>query len=108
MTTNLVLALFIWLLTCACSVLAVALAFLARSGRLRCSMLFASAAILVSIMGLAAWTPFGFFPEFGYSWSNGSFAITVRSGWLFLVPLALAVVASVLGVWKHRRQRYEA
>jgi hypothetical protein len=108
MTTNVLLALLIWFLTCACSVVAIVLAVLARPRYLMWSLLLALAATLVSIMGLAAWTPFGILPEVGYSWSNGSFEVSMRSGWTMVIPLVLAGVASFLAIWRRRTQRHEA
>ena len=108
MTKNIVLAVVIWLVTFACSVLAIVLASLARGRNLSWSAFLAVAAAVVSIMGLTAWTPFGFFPEFGYTWSNGPFEVSVRSGWFFLVPLLVGVLALFVAGWKHRRRNDSA
>jgi hypothetical protein len=108
MTTNIALSVVIWLLTFACSIVAIALAILARPRQLLWSALLAVAAALVSTMGLTAWTPFGFFPEIGYTWSNGPFEVSVRSSWLFVVPLLIGVVALFLAAWKHRTRNDSA
>jgi hypothetical protein len=107
LTKTLLLAMIVMLLTLACSVVAAGLALPARPRHLGWSAGLAVAAALVSTMGLTAWTPFGFFPEIGYAWSNGRFEVSVRSGWLFLVPLLVATAALALAAWK-RRTRVDA
>jgi hypothetical protein len=102
--TNVVLTFSIYLLTCASSVSAVALGLVERPHHLRFSAVLAFAAILVSSMAVTAWTPFGVFPEFGYGWSNGPIDISVRSGWLFVIPLVLATLAALLAFRNYRRQ----
>ena len=102
--TNVVLTFLIYLLTCASSVSAVALALVERPRYLGFSAVLAFAAILVSSMGVTAWTPFGVFPEFGYGWSNGPIEISVRSGWLFVIPLVLAALGAFLALRNYRRR----
>ncbi len=103
-TRNLVIALVILLLTFAGSVLAVVLAFVGRPGRLKWPALLGITASLVGTMGLIAWTPFGSFPEIGYTWSNGAFEVSFRSGWLFVAPLVLGIFSLLLAMRKHRKQ----
>lgn len=103
-TTTIALAAMILLLTLACSVLSLVLAIRARPRNSRWSAALAAAAVMVSIMGLVAWTPLGSFPEVGYTWSNGAFEISARSGWLFLVPLLVGTVALVLAAWRPLRR----
>jgi len=102
MTTNILLAVVILFLTFTCSVVAITLAFLARPGQLIWPLLLALIALFVSTMGLTAWTPFGSFPEVG--WTNGE--VSIRSGPLFLVPLVLGAIALPVAVW--RRRKYAA
>ena len=104
MTTNIVIAVIIWLLTFVGSVWAIVLALAARPRHLRWSACLAITASLVSTMGLTAWTPFGFFPEVGYTWSNGSLEVSIRSGWLFVAPLMLGSIALLLALWKRSTQ----
>ncbi len=102
MTAHILLVAVIWLLAFASSVLAIALALLAQRRGLRWAAFSAITATLVGSMGFSAWTPFGFFPEIGYTWSSGPFEFSLRSGWLFTAPLVLGAIAFLLTVWKHR------
>ena len=99
-TTNVVFAWSAFGLTLACSVLAVLLVFSALCNRLRWPVLLGVVACLISVMGVTAWTPFGYFPEVG--WTNGE--ISVRSGRLFYLPLALGGFVLSAAMWKRRRQ----
>jgi hypothetical protein len=101
--TNVIHMLLIYFLASASSVLAVALALLDRHRYMRFSTALAFAAISVSCMGLTAWTPFGVFPEFGYSWSNGPIEIAIRSGWLFVIPLVVAAFGVFLALRNYRK-----
>src|SRR5438552_3687167 len=103
MTTNVVITLLVYLLTCTSSASAVALAMLERHRYQGLAALLAFAAILVSGMGLTRWTPLGFFPEFVWSLSSGPFEISIRSWWLFIVPLVLAAFASFLTFRNHAK-----
>ena len=66
--------------------------------------LLSVAAITVSGMAFTTWTPFGRFPEIGYTWSDddGSVRIFLRSGWLYLFPAAMAAIALLWTLWKQR------
>jgi uncharacterized SAM-binding protein YcdF (DUF218 family) len=108
MTTNVVLTLLIYLLTCASSVSAITLAMLERHRHQGLAALLAVAALVVSGMGLTRWTPLGFFPEFVWSLASGPFEISIRSWLLFIVPLVLAAFASFLTLRNHAKQRNEA
>ena len=107
MTTNVVLALFIYALTCAIAIAAAVLA-LQGPGYRRLAVMFAVVGILVSGMGLTGWAPFGPFPDFGWSLSNGPFNISIRSQWLFILPLVSSAFASLVMVRKSRNYANEA
>src|SRR5688572_19022351 len=97
--TNVVFVWGVFWVTLACSVFAVLLIFSGLWNGLRWPVLFAVVAVLISVMGVTAWTPFGYFPEVG--WTNG--AISVRSGRLFYLPLLLGGFALCAAMWKRRR-----
>ena len=99
MTTNVVFVWSVFGVTLACSVFAVVLVFSVLCSRLRWPVLLAVVACLVSVMGVTAWTPFGYFPEVG--WTNG--AISVRSGRLFYLPLLVGGFALCAAMWKRLR-----
>ena len=52
--------------------------------------------LVISLMGLSGWTPVGRLPDIGYTWTNGSFQISLRLGSAFLVPLAVSMIGLVL------------
>jgi hypothetical protein len=87
----------VWFFSSVCSVSAIFLA-LKRSRHFLASILTAIVAITVGTMGFTAWSPFGLFPEIGYSWANGSFQISVRSGWFYIVPLVLGAMGLILAL----------
>ena len=96
MTTNVVLTFSIYVLTCSVSLAAVLLSVLEQHRYRGQAALLAVAAILVSGMGLSAWTPFGVFPDFAWSFANGSFEISIRSEWLFVLPLIAGTFSAFL------------
>ena len=98
---NLIRVAITLLLTFLCAVVAVALAFLLRPRRVLWSSLPAVATIVVSFMEVTGRTPFGVFPEIGYTWSSGPVELSLRSGWLFLIPLLVGIVALVVATWRY-------
>jgi hypothetical protein len=92
------------ILSLLCALLSVVSSLVGRPRNRLWSVLPATAALLVGLMGLTAWTPFGSFPQLAYTWSNGPLELSFRSGWLFLAPLSAAVVALCLTAWQHRRR----
>ena len=88
MTTTVFTAGALWFFTLGCSVVCILLPWL-WPRRFWWSTLFAAATQIIGLMGLFAWTPFGRVPEFGYSWANDSFQISMRSGLFYLLPLVL-------------------
>jgi hypothetical protein len=89
------------LLTFLCAVVAVVLAFLLRPRRVLWSLVPAVPTVVISFLGVTGWTPFGSFPEIGYTWSSGPIEVSVRSGWLFLIPLLVGTVAPVVATWRY-------
>lgn len=91
MTTNTLLVVILLLLAVTSSTVAIVLALVIRPRHFTWPAVLAITTILLSIMGVTGWTPFGFFPEVG--WTNG--AISVRSGPFFFVPLLIGTMALV-------------
>jgi hypothetical protein len=106
--TNVVVACSIYLLTCSVSLAAVLLGVLEQRRYRGLAALLAVAAILVGGMGLSAWTPFGVFPEFGWSFANGSFNISIRSGWLFVLPLIAGTFSAFLTLRNYGKHSNQA
>src|SRR5438105_12236885 len=104
MTPIVLLLGIIWVISFACSVAAILLLVLSP-GRSRWALVMALAAVVVSGMAFIGRTPFGRLPEVGYSWSNGSFEISLRLGSLYLAPLVVGAVALLMGLWKRRKSR---
>lgn len=98
MTMSTILVVLSLLLTFTTSAASVVLACFARPRQLRWPVLLAMIALIVSTMGLTTWTPFGFFPEVG--WTNGE--VSLRSKWLFFIPLALGSTALIVVVVRRK------
>lgn len=102
MPRTIVINAVIWVFCSACSILAIWLTAVQLHAFRRAIML-SVAALAVSAMGFTTWTPFGRFPEIGYTHSGSdSVEIFIRSGWLYLFPLALGTVGLVMAFWKQR------
>lgn len=108
MTVYILLAAAFWIAAFACSISAILLVFLGRSRYFWLSVSLAVVSVVIGGMGVSTWTPFGYFPEIGYTWSSDTFEFSIRSRWLFIIPLMLGGVAVLLALWKHRRARHAA
>lgn len=100
MLTNVAFVCMAFVIALASSGVAVLLGFSAQCSRLRWPVLLAVVAIVISVMAVTAWTPFGYFPEVG--WTSGM--ISIRSGRLFYFPLLLGGAALCAAMVKRRRE----
>jgi hypothetical protein len=50
-------------------------------------------ALAIGYLGFGRWSPFHFFPQVGWTWSEGDERIYLASGWFFVAPLLLGVAA---------------
>lgn len=90
MTLNMLLAGLIFLLAVTISIISL---MLTTTPRWLLSLLLAIVGVIVSVMALAQRIPFyGYFPEIAYSYSSYSISISLRSGWLFIIPLLLSII----------------
>jgi hypothetical protein len=105
MTALILLVAAIWLFSVLSSVSAVLVLFWRQGRHLWLSWALAITGATVGAMGFFSWTPFGFFPGFGYSRSSDTYEFSVQSNWLFILPLVLGVVAGLLALWRHRCSR---
>ena len=85
-----------WLISVACSACAILLLVVRRSPLWGVIMTMEAVAMIIGFMGFTGWTPFGHLPDVAYSWSNGSFMISMRLGSLYLVPLILAAIGTLI------------
>jgi hypothetical protein len=88
-----------WFVATGCSILAIIIGFRAADRSLGTILSLGLVSILTGAMGLKSWTPFGFFPEIGWTISNGATDFSVRSGWLFIVPLVMGCLVLGVAVW---------
>lgn len=99
----LTIAIMAWLVSMACSALAIVFAVLDPLRRFRLSLILAGIAMGFGYLGFGHWTPFSFFPQIGYTWSSGDVQISLSSSWFFLAPLVLGTMAMVLAIGNRRR-----
>ncbi|HAB17462.1 MAG TPA: hypothetical protein PLX89_10485 [Verrucomicrobiota bacterium] len=53
---------------------------------------------VIAIAAVSGRTPLGSFPEVAYRWSDNHSQITLRTGWCFYLPLAIAALALFIRV----------
>jgi hypothetical protein len=98
----LAIAIVAWIVSTLVSVGALVMALVAPSRRFRLVLALASIGMFVGYLGFGRWTPFSFFPQIGYTWTNDDFRISLASGWFFLAPLVLGTVSLLLAIAKRR------
>ncbi len=53
-------------------------------------------ALSIGYLGFGRWSPFRFFPQVGWMWSEGDKTIYLASGWFFVAPILLGMTALAL------------
>jgi len=87
-----------WLISIACSACAILLLVIRRSQLWGVIITTEAVAIIIGFMGFTGWTPLGHLPDVAYSWSNGSFLVSMRLGSLYIVPLILAAIGMLMAI----------
>jgi hypothetical protein len=108
MTANILLMAALWIAAFACSISTILFVLFGPSRYVWLSVFLAVVGVAIGGMGVSTWTPFGYFPEIGYTRSSDTFEFSVRSRWLFIAPLILGGSSLLLALWKHRRTRHAA
>ena len=97
MTTTIGIMGLFWLISTACSTGAILLLAI-RCGPFWGVIALEAVAIVIGFMGFTGWTPFGHLPDVAYSWSNGSFLVSMRLGSMYIVPLILAAIGMLMAI----------
>jgi hypothetical protein len=63
-------------------------------------------ALAIGYIGFGRWSPFHFFPQVGWMWSEGDERIYLASGWFFVAPLLLGLAALGLLLFQHLTERH--
>ena len=82
------------------AVWALILIFRAPRNHFKSVILLSSLSMVIGIMGITSWTPFGSFPEIVWSHTDGVHEFRARSGWIFIAPVLTGVAALTLLGWK--------
>ncbi len=105
MLTTILVVVALWLIAFVAALLAISSLALGERRRWWLPGLLAFMGTAIGVMGLTSWTPFGSFPEIAYRRSSDTFEISLRSRWLFTVPVALGGIGLVLALWRSRKSR---
>jgi hypothetical protein len=62
-------------------------------------------AVAIGYLGFGRWSPFRFFPQVGWMWSEGDEEIYLASGWFFVAPLLLGSAGIALLIFQRLTTR---
>jgi len=105
MTLHLTVVTISWFVALAFAIAAILISLEEEPRRTVLAATLASVALTIGYLGFGRWSPFRFFPQVGWIWSEGDERIYLASGWFFVAPLLLGSVAIALLVFQRLAAR---
>ena len=100
MTLFLVIVTIAWFLALASAIAAIFISIEDAPSRPGLAATLAFVALAIGYFGFGPWSPFRFFPQVGWMWSEGDERIYLASGWFFVAPLLLGTTALALLIFQ--------
>ena len=93
MTLHLIILATTWFVALAAAIGAIFVSLEEQPSRQLFALALACVALAIGYLGFGRWSPFRFFPQVGWMWSEGDEEIYIASGWFFVAPLLLGTAS---------------
>jgi hypothetical protein len=105
MTLHLIILTIAWFLALASAIGAIFVSLEETPPRPGLAAILALGALVIGYLGFGRWSPFRFFPQVGWMWSEGDERVYLASGWFFVAPILLGSTALALLIFQRTTVR---